>query len=131
MSAIMATPCRLKSSPVVGLISMCMLLQACEPEPQKDGSEICAQAAGFIERNSLELQEPRDWNRLMVAGSRLVYLNNDCGELVIEPKEALCVSLSDAIFNFEINPSIPAGPNRNSALAVANQTFGQSGCDDF
>ena len=131
MSAIMATQSLASLPPSAPLISMFIVLQACEPAPKKGGAEIGAQATGFIERNSLVLQEPRDWNRLMVAGSRLVYLNNDCGELVIEPKEALCVSLSDAIFNFEINPSIPAGPNRNSALAVANQTFGQSGCDDF
>lgn len=131
MSKSIAAHCRLTRGSAIGLISMCIVLQACEPAPQKGGAEICAQAIGFIERNSLELQEPRDWNRLMVAGSRLVYLNNDCGDLVTEPEEALCESLSDAIFSFKTNPSIPAGPNRNSALAVANQTFGQSGCDDF
>ena len=121
--------CQVKFSAVVIVVIASGLLGACEPAPQnRDVEFICIQAADFIERNSEELQQPRDWNRLMAASSRLVYIENDCGELVTEPREVLCAALSDAIDAFGGNSQIPLGPNRDRALAIGMQTFRQSGC---
>jgi len=118
-----------KNRRVLGLVFACGLLSACEPAPQNKSAPICAQATGFIELNSLELQEPRDWNRLVTAASRLVYLDSDCGDLVTEPKELLCASLIEAINIFANNPQVPKGPNRDQAISVGTETHSQSGCE--
>ena len=119
----------MKFNAVVLVVIASSLLGACEPAPQnRDVEFICLQATDLIERNSVELQQPRDWNRLMTASSRLVYIENDCGELVTEPQEVLCAALSDAIDAFGGNAQIPLGPNRDRALSIGMQTFRQSGC---
>jgi hypothetical protein len=120
-----------KSYPIIALLLVYGLLSACESEPQSNQAAVCDQVSGTIERNSVELQKPRDWNRLMTAGSRLVYIRNDCGALVTESKEDLCASLADAIHTFENNPGVPLGPNRDNALAISNKTFSQSDCADI
>lgn len=121
----------MKNSAVIALLVAGCLVAACETEPKKGGGYICAKAIEIIERNVVELQIPRDWNRLMTASSRLVYLDNDCGELVTESQADLCVSLGEAIYTFETNPAVPLGANRDSALTIGSQTFKQSGCEEF
>ena len=119
----------MKITPVVVLVLVSGLLCACDSAQQKNRAQMCAQAADFIGLNSPELQKPRDWNRLMTAASRLVYIDNDCGELVTEPKQLLCASLTDAINIFANNPKVPQGLNRDRAISIGTQTYRQSGCE--
>ena len=121
----------MKNSAVITLLVVGCLVAACETEPKKGGGDICAKAIEMIKRNAVELVEPRDWNRLMAASSRLVYLENDCGELITESQDELCASLGEAIETFETNPAVPLGANRDSALTIGSQIFKQSGCEEF
>ena len=114
---------------IIFLLSCCGFAAGCEPAPDKNRAQICAQAADFIGLNNAELQQPRDWNRLMTAASRLVYVNNECGELVTEPEEQLCAALTDAMDIFTNNAQVPKGPNRDRAIAVGTRTYQQSGCE--
>ena len=121
----------MKNSAVITLLVVGCLVAACETEPKKGGGDICAKAIEMIKRNAVELVEPRDWNRLMAANSRLVYLDNDCGELVTESQEELCASLGEAIDTFETTPAVPLGADRDSALTTGSQIFKQSECEEF
>jgi hypothetical protein len=120
---------RMKGTSLIAMLVAGLFLAACKPAPQTGNAAVCAQAANFIERNRVELQNPRDWNRLMTAGSRLVYIENSCGALVMEPRKALCASLAEAIEIFVANPKVPPGLNRDSAIAAGKQTYQQSGCE--
>jgi hypothetical protein len=120
---------RMKGTPLIAMLGAGLFLVACKPAPQTGNAAVCAQAAAFIEQNRMELQNPRDLSRLMAAGSRLVYIDNSCGALVMEPRKALCASLAEAIEIFVANPKVPRGPNRDNAVAVGNQTYQQSGCE--
>jgi hypothetical protein len=109
-----------------------VLLVACG---SPDGSSVknaklCLQAESFIDRAE---QGPafthRDWGNLMLAGARLVYVTNECGDRVNESKSQLCADVRETMQLFVNNPKIPAGPNRTTAINQSSRSYANAACE--
>ncbi len=71
---------------------------------------------------------PRDWGVMMLAGSRLLYVTQECGVRVSEILEELCVTLADSIHVFAASPTVPKGENRDTAIRQSSTVYRDNGC---
>ena len=88
------------------------------------------QANAFIDRT--ENDPPagsRDWVNLMLAGARLVYVTNQCGDRVAESKGELCTNLQTAMQVFVTNPMVPHGANRDTAIKTTSRAYEAAACE--
>ncbi len=112
------------------LICAVLVLVACDNAPDKSARrvEYCRQATKFIDLADEGTITPRDWGNMMLAGSRLLYVTQECGTRVSETREELCVTLADSIRVFAASPTVPAGDNRDTAIRQSSKVYRSNGC---
>jgi hypothetical protein len=116
----------------LSLLILCgFILCACDNQSKDTGQQLpyCQQAVGFMDKaeNDGPLS-PRDWGNLMHAGARLVYVTNECGDRVREPKEKLCATLNNMLQVYVNNPMVPAGKNRDTAISQSSGVYQGANC---
>jgi hypothetical protein len=93
-------------------------------------AQLCQQAENFVDKAE---QGPalthRDWDNLMLAGARLIYVTNECGDRVKEPKSQLCADVRETMQVFVNNPKIPAGVNRTTAINQSRLAYEKAACE--
>ena len=89
---------------------------------------MCSQANEFLDKYAAGELKPQRWADMMVAGSRVVYVNSECGDRIDLPLPELCAELGTAIDAFAADEKVPAGKNRDTALKQSRQVFKAAGC---
>jgi hypothetical protein len=106
-------------------------LVACEDSNNSAGTQVqyCEQASAFMDKAENEGSlSPRDWGNLMLAGARLVYVDNECGDRINESPEKLCAALHNTMQVFVNNPMVPKGKNRDSAIQLNSDVYRRAEC---
>jgi hypothetical protein len=114
------------------LLAVISFLTACDSPnvTAEQPSQPCLQTNAFID--NAENDPPagsRDWVNLMLAGARLVYVTNQCGDRVAESKGELCANLQTAVQVFVTNPMIPHGENRDTAIKTTSRAYEAAACE--
>ena len=106
-----------------------LVLVACDKAPDKSArrAEYCQQATRLIDLADEGTITPRDWGVMMLAGSRLLYVSQECGARVSETIENLCITLADSIRVFAASPTVPTGKNRDTAIRQSSKVYWSNG----
>jgi len=123
-------------SVLISLFALLGLVSACDGSGSRNSSRgvddgaagFCSQANEFIDREEAGGLQPRVWAKMMLAGARLVYVSNDCGQRITQSVSQLCGELELAIDEFVTSKKIPAGKNRDTALRQSRAAYVAGGC---
>ena len=114
------------------LFAVVSFLVACDSPnvTAEQPSQPCLQANAFIDNAESNPPEgSSDWVNLMLAGARLVYVTNQCGNRVVASKEKLCINLQTAMQVFVANPMVPHGENRDTAIKTTSRAYEAAACE--
>jgi len=105
-------------------------LAACEQSAPDtiEFENVCAQPESLLDMEDQGILRPRTWGEMMLAGARVVYVQNDCGSRINAPMEQLCEQLAGKIQVFAEAPNVPPGEKRTLAINQGLDMYSQGGC---
>jgi hypothetical protein len=114
------------------LLVVMSFLTACDSPnvTAEQPSQPCLQANAFFYHAENDLPAgSRDWVNLMLAGARLIYATNQCGDRVAGSKENLCAEVKNAMQVFVGNPMVLHGEKRDTAIKTTSLAYEGAECE--